>query len=158
MEPRIRPAALADAEAMALAHVRSWRETYRGLLPPDVLDAPDAVARRVEFWAGLLAAGRPAAAAERGGEIVGVALAAPCVDGPWQVQLHILYVVAAAHGSGAGVGLLQAVVDPGASAVLWVADPNPRAQAFYRKSGFTADGATGTELGMRVIRMVRPSA
>jgi predicted GNAT family N-acyltransferase len=38
---------------------------------------------------------------------------------------------------------------------LWVADPNPRAQAFYRKHGFVADGATQVEDGVREIRMVR---
>ena len=26
---------------------------------------------------------------------------------------------------------------------LWVADPNPRAQAFYRRQGFVADGTAG---------------
>jgi predicted GNAT family N-acyltransferase len=38
---------------------------------------------------------------------------------------------------------------------LWVADPNPRAQAFYRKHGFVADGAAQVEGGVREIRMVR---
>jgi hypothetical protein len=36
-----------------------------------------------------------------------------------------------------------------------VADPNPRAQAFYRKHGFVADGAAQIENGVREIRMVR---
>ena len=51
--------------------------------------------------------------------------------------------------------LLDAVVDPGASAALWVADPNPRAQAFYRKHGFVADGTVQVDDGVREIRMVR---
>jgi len=38
---------------------------------------------------------------------------------------------------------------------MWVADPNPRAQAFYRKHGFVADGAAQVEDGVREIRMVR---
>ena len=38
---------------------------------------------------------------------------------------------------------------------LWVADPNPRAQAFYRKHGFVADGRAQVEGGVREIRMVR---
>jgi predicted GNAT family N-acyltransferase len=38
---------------------------------------------------------------------------------------------------------------------LWVADPNPRAQAFYRKHGFVADGSAQVEDGVREIRMVR---
>ena len=42
-----------------------------------------------------------------------------------------------------------------AQAALWVADPNPRAQAFYRKHGFAADGTARSEDGVREIRMVR---
>jgi predicted GNAT family N-acyltransferase len=36
-----------------------------------------------------------------------------------------------------------------------VADPNPRAQAFYRRSGFVADGAAQVQDGVREVRMVR---
>jgi hypothetical protein len=39
-----------------------------------------------------------------------------------------------------GAALLDAVVGPHESATLWVADPDPRAQAFYRKHGFVPDG------------------
>ena len=67
----------------------------------------------------------------------------------------MLYAHAADHGTGAGPALLQAVVDPEESVVLWVADPNPRAQAFYRKHGFVADGTAQVEGGVREIRMVR---
>ena len=56
---------------------------------------------------------------------------------------------------GAGRALLEAVIDPAESAALWVADPNPRAHAFYRKHGFVADGTAQVEDGVREIRMVR---
>jgi hypothetical protein len=39
-----------------------------------------------------------------------------------------------------GAALLDAVVGPHESATLWVADTDPRAQAFYRKHGFVPDG------------------
>jgi hypothetical protein len=54
----------------------------------------------------------------------------------------VLYVYAADHGTGAGPA-------------LGVADPNPLAQAFYRKHGFVADGANQVEGGLVEIRMVR---
>jgi hypothetical protein len=47
------------------------------------------------------------------------------------------------------------VLDPAESAVLWVADPNPRAHAFYRREGFEPDGGQATDFGVREIRMVR---
>ena len=43
-----------DAAAISLVHVRSWQETYRGLLPQDYLDALDP-ARRVPLWERTLA-------------------------------------------------------------------------------------------------------
>jgi predicted GNAT family N-acyltransferase len=64
----------------------------------------------------------------------------------------------AEHGTGAGAALLDAVVGPEDSAALWVADPNPRAQAFYRKHGLVADGTVQVEDGVRELRMVRFSA
>jgi hypothetical protein len=56
-----------------------------------------------------------------------------------------------------GKALLDAVVAPGETAALWVADPNPRAQAFYRKHVFVPDGVSQTEDNVREIRMVRSS-
>ena len=50
---------------------------------------------------------------------------------------------------------LEAVIDPAEPAALWVADPSPRAQAFYRKHGFAADGTARSGDGVREIRMVR---
>ena len=70
-------------------------------------------------------------------------------------QLYVLYVYAADHGTCAGRALLEAVLDPAESAALWVADPNPRAQAFYGKRGFVPDGTTKVEDGTREVRMVR---
>jgi predicted GNAT family N-acyltransferase len=39
--------------------------------------------------------------------------------------------------------------------MLWSADPNPRAQAFYRKHGFAPDGTVQADDGLREIRMTR---
>jgi ribosomal protein S18 acetylase RimI-like enzyme len=157
----IRPARADDAAAMARVNVRCWQETYRGLMPDAVLDDPGLLAARERFWTAALTDERyrdnRTAVAERGGELIGIAMSGPPLDDPaaWTRQLYVLYVYAADHGTGVGRALLEAVVDPAESAALWVADPNPRAQAFYRKHGFVPDGATQDDGGVREIRMVR---
>jgi GNAT superfamily N-acetyltransferase len=126
-----------------------------------VLDDPGFLAARERFWTAALTDERyrenRVAVAERDGELVGIAMSGPPLDAAaaWVRQLYVLYVYAADHGTGAGRALLEAVVDPGESAALWVADPNPRAQAFYRKHGFVADGTAQVEDGVREIRMLR---
>ncbi|WP_258369928.1 MULTISPECIES: N-acetyltransferase [unclassified Curtobacterium] len=55
-------------------------------------------------------------------------------------ELTMLYVLARAHGGGAGQALLNATLG-GRPASLWVAANNPRARAFYRRNVFTPDGA-----------------
>lgn len=157
----VRQPVIGDAAAMAEVHVRSWRETYRGLMSASILDDPAFVSRRQRFWTAALTDERYAqnrvAVAERDGEVVGIAMSGPPLDedSSWPVQLYVLYLLAAHHGCGAGGDLLDAVVGPDESASLWVADPNPRAQGFYRKHGFRADGASKIEDGVHEIRMTR---
>jgi GNAT superfamily N-acetyltransferase len=159
---RVRQAHAEDVKAMARIHVQSWQETYRGLMADEILDQPGFVERRERFWAAALGDERylanRVAVAERGGQLVGIAMAGPAQDpdAHWPVQLGVLYVLAAEHGTGAGGGLLAAVIGND-HAGLWVADPNPRAQAFYRKHGFRPDEARkhDRDLDIDEIRMVR---
>ena len=126
-----------------------------------VLDDPGFLAARERFWTAALTDERyrenRVAVAERDGELIGIAMSGPPLDAAaaWARQLYVLYVQAADHGTDAGPALLQAVVDPEEPAALWLADPNPRAEAFYRKHGFVSDGAAQVEGGVREIRMVR---
>jgi L-amino acid N-acyltransferase YncA len=157
----VRPARVQDIGQMARVHVRCWQETYRGLMPDAVLDDPGFPAARERMWTRALTAERyrrsRVAVAERDDELVGIAMSGPPEDvtAAWARVLNVLYVHAADQGTGAGQALLEAVIDPAESAALWVADPNPRAQAFYRKHGFAADGKAQFEHGVREIRMVR---
>ena len=155
----VRRARPEDAPGMARVHTRSWQETYRGLVPDRVLDAPTATERREKWWRDSLSADDRAdriAVAVLAGTVVGIASAGPArdSDAPHAWELYVLYVLKAHHGSGAGQRLLDAVLE-GRASVLRVADPNPRAQAFYRRNGFVPDRSrepfgTGHE-----IRMVR---
>ena len=146
---------------MARIHVTSWQQTYRGLMSDEMLDDPQFVAKRERFWTVGLTDERFAhdriAVAEYGGELIGIAQSASPTDADatWSQQLNVLYVLASAHGIGAGAGLLDAVISPNEAAALWVADPNPRAQAFYRKHGFVPDGSFKDRYGIKEIRMVR---
>ncbi|HST82344.1 MAG TPA: GNAT family N-acetyltransferase [Kineosporiaceae bacterium] len=157
----VRRARVEDVEQMVCVHVRCWQETYRGLMSDEVLDGPGFLAARQRFWVAALTDERyrenRVAVAERDGELVGIAMSGPPLDAEaaWARQLYLLYVCAADHGTGAGRALLEAVLDRGESAALWVADPNPRAQAFYRKHGFVADGTVQVEDGLREVYMIR---
>ena len=186
MAHTVRPPEPADAAAMARLHVDTWSETYRGIMPDDLLDAPDLLDRRQRMWTQILAEAAPkkftSAVAESDGRMVGIAMTGPPEnnsgppendggsnddDGPEHSQsgaarpesrhLYVLYAYRSMHGTGVGQDLLDAVIDPSVTTALWVADPNPRAQAFYSKNGFIADGTIKTDDydGVREVRMVR---
>lgn len=158
----LRAARADDARAIAGVIVQAWRETYRGVVPDRILDDPGFRDARERFWTGVLTEepyrANRIAVAERDARIVGVAMSGPVDDAgsDWDLQLYVLYVVASELGSGAGPALFDAVVGPDDAVVLWVADPNPRAQAFYRAHGFAPDGTETIDDGVREIRMVRP--
>lgn len=149
-----------DARGAARVQIQGWRDTYADLVSAEFLAAFDEDAA-TERYAG---AARPDRAgfqvAERAGRIVGLALAGEPreePDPPRDLQLWILYVERDQHGTGIGQALLDAVLGD-RPAFLWVADPNPRAQAFYRRNGFVADGARTTDPrweDIPEIRMVR---
>ncbi|WJX99325.1 GNAT family N-acetyltransferase [Curtobacterium sp. 458] len=157
----VRPAVLEDAERIAFVHATSWRETY-GRFVEDPDHSPwFAVEPRIAMWrTNLTEHTYDTVVALDGDDLVGFAgtHATPPSDGEQPVrpeELTMLYVLARAHGSGAGQALLDAALGH-RSASLWVAEDNPRAQAFYRRNGFTADGATSSFGPIeRSVRMVR---
>jgi GNAT superfamily N-acetyltransferase len=156
----VRRAEPGDASGMARVHVDTWRETYRGLMSDAVLDDPALLSWRERFWAAALTdpkySQNTVAVASYEGTLIGIAMSGPSLEDEDDLrQLHLLYAYAAFHGSGVGAALLNAVIEPTAPAALWVADPNPRAQAFYRKNGFVTDGAEKIEDDVRSVRMVR---
>ena len=156
----VRGAELGDVPALARVHVDTWRETYRGLMRDDTLDDPSLLNWRKKFWEAALTdpkyAQNTVAVASHEGTVVGIAMSGPADEVADSArQLFLLYVYAAFHGSGIGAALLNAVIGPATPAALWVADPNPRAQAFYRKNGFSNDGQVRIDDGVRSVRMRR---
>ena len=154
----IRPATIDDAESIARVHATSWRETYGRFV-----DDPDTnpwfeVDRRIDMWRSNLE-NKIFATAIAVGEtgMIGFAAVQNTAepDSVRPEELTMLYVLAHAHGSGAGQALLNAVLG-GRPASLWVAADNPRAHSFYRRNDFIADGATSSfgpiETTVRLVR------
>lgn len=157
----MRHALLADARGCAYVHHTSWIETYSGLIPASHW-ATDTLERRTEDWAKRLDEGVIVTVAELAEQIIGIAgtrEAQPVGDYEpvRELDLSLLYVLAAHHGSGAGQTLLDTVLPPGTPAQLWVADANPRAHRFYERNGFSPDGArhVGGNVALTAVRLVR---
>jgi ribosomal protein S18 acetylase RimI-like enzyme len=138
----VRDAQLDDADAIGAVQVTGWREAYPHLLSDASLEraTPE---WRADRWRAILSDSHDTRVrvAEIENEIVGFASAGPAMDldSPRSLELYSIYLLQKAQGSGAGQAMLDAVIDD-QPACLWVAVLNPRAQSFYRRNGFTADG------------------
>lgn len=150
-----------DVEPLARLHVATWIETYAGQLPSDFF-TPELVERRRAMWSGIVGnprPERPVRVATFDGALVGFAFAGPSVtDGPEGAdrELYSIYVSRDHHGSGIAQSLLDRTLGDG-PAFLWVAEHNPRAQAFYRRNGFELDGAHKVDPALPHLPHVRMS-
>lgn len=156
----------ADAPALARLHVRGWEVAYGNLISGDQWFGPEAIERRTAQWTAWLSPDRTGDSLgvyrigrDREDTPIGFAVSWPPSD-PEPVrerELSLLYIDEAWFGSGLGRALVEAVIGDEPASV-WVAEENPRAQRFYEKLGFVADGATQVEdhlAGIRDLRMVR---
>lgn len=146
-QPIIRPARVSDAPGIAAVHVASWRESYQGVIPDEILDRQSVEAREI-FWRGHLdQPSRGGWVLEGEGGIVGFGDCGPNHDPMLDAQSEInsLYLLRRAQGRGDGKRLLQimlqALRDGGySSAGLWVAKGNAKACGFYEHLGGTLAG------------------
>jgi len=140
----IAPAGPGDAAELARVHVRSWRETYAGLLPQPYLDRmrPQLHARRFQH---ALMSARPGEAtliAESATGAVGYA-AGVLLRGEGRAadaEVQTLYVLRSAQGAGLGRALLAAsarvfAAQSARSLMLFVLSGNRRARGFYEHLG-----------------------
>jgi ribosomal protein S18 acetylase RimI-like enzyme len=141
------PAGPADAEALADVHVRSWRESYRGILP-DAYLARMSTAAHARRWRWTLTYPGPRdvtlAAGGRDG-LVGYASGGPSRSGrEKEAEIHTLYVLRQGQGEGLGrqlvEGAARAFAAGGAdSLMISVLRDNNRARGFYEHLGGVAE-------------------
>jgi ribosomal protein S18 acetylase RimI-like enzyme len=140
----VRPARPDDARRLAEIHVETWRATYPGVMPQELLDSLS-VDSRERLWQEWIPNPEVAVfVSEASGEVVGFVSVGPCLTEPEIGELYAIYVVPAAHGTGAGPALMDTAVaslgERWEEAILWVATENPRARRFYEREGWVADG------------------
>ena len=158
---QVRPARPGDVDAIVEVHVGSWRAAYAHVFGADRLATIDVGRRRV--IAERMVAAKDSAlfvAEDAGGRVVGFSSAGRSRDADAEAELHAIYVLPEAWGSGAGAALLRAAVEAlraagHADAVLWVLEDNPRARRFYEREGWRPDGARKVEtyLGVEVAEV-----
>jgi ribosomal protein S18 acetylase RimI-like enzyme len=145
----ILPAGPGDAEALARVHVRSWRETYRGLLPDAYLARMSEVDYARRFRRALTHPGpNEVTLAALGPEgVFGYAQGGPSRAGvPAEAEIATLYVLRSAQGLGAGrhlmTGAARAFLAQGATALkISVLRDNVRARGFYEHLGGEGEAA-----------------
>jgi GNAT superfamily N-acetyltransferase len=152
----VRVATVADAEAVADVHVRSWQSAYRGLLPDAYLNALS-VERRSEVWRRILAeTDLPRTGAfvlQEGLDVLGFVHIAPTRDDdlpPSTGEVTAIYITPSAWGLGGGRQLLDTAkaslkAAGVTSAALWVLEANLAARRFYERQGWQPDGARKVE-------------
>ena len=146
----IRPATLADVDAIAALHAESWRASYRGILPDEFLDGPvedDRSSHWYELMEGV-GEGRTVFVTEAGDGLSGFASVARSSEQGFDGYVEHIHVRPDLKGAGIGRQLMAAVanrlIEMGcASAYLLVFDGNRRAVRFY-----LGLGAKSTPLGM----------
>jgi ribosomal protein S18 acetylase RimI-like enzyme len=170
--PVVRRATGADAPELALLAERTFRATFG-----DANSAADMELHcRTHYGTDLQRdeiedPGRTTFVAEDSGALVGFAQlrwdSVPAgLAGRRCVEIQRLYVTGSWHGRGLGARLMEACLAEGVArrrefAWLGVWEKNPRAIAFYRKSGFTDCGEHVFQLGsdaQRDVVMIRPLA
>lgn len=175
MNITIRPAASADATALAELAARTFRETFAAD------NRPEDIALHVAEAYGPLQQGRELAdphittlLVESEGDLAGYAQlrrgpAPACADGDAPIEVWRFYIAHAWHGRGLAQLLMQRVESDAAqlgARTLWLGvwERNERAKAYYRKSGFVDVGShiymvgSDPQTDRIMVRQVAPSA
>ncbi len=151
---RIREAVEADAVAISEIHVRSFRSAYRELVPASYLAGLDP-GRWQPVWRqriGEQDGRRVVLVTEIDGEVAGFAYLGPSPDPDRAADGHLfsIHLDPERRGRGLGASLMKEVVHRlflagFEHATLWVMEANQSARHFYRRLGWSPDGAKRIE-------------
>jgi GNAT superfamily N-acetyltransferase len=138
----IRPATVADAEAIGAVQRRTWAHAYLDIL--DVEDLSPAIGDPSRWREALAEGDLPTWVWDQDGRIAGFAVAGRSRDGDTAAdvgEVFAIYVDPPAQGAGVGSALLDHAVrwlrDAGFhAAVLWTFEANGAARAFYEHRGW----------------------
>jgi L-amino acid N-acyltransferase YncA len=145
---RLRPATAADAPGVARVYVRSWRATYRGLVPTATLDRMSE-ASEAPYWRRSLARSgqRAVVATGRGEGVVGFLTAGADRSGGdrFTAEIYTLYLLPGLTRRGLGRGLMaaaaeQLLADGYRALRVWALRDNP-SRGFYAALGGAPAGA-----------------
>jgi GNAT superfamily N-acetyltransferase len=147
---RVRPATLADAEAIRAVAASAWRDTYAGLLQSATIEgfieraySLDHVERRINQHDVLVVGAQRVADGGAESPTIGrdehVVAFADAVAGPHRLDLVAIYALPEVRGRGAGSLLLHALQSryPSLPIAADVLAGNRKGEVFYERRGFT---------------------
>lgn len=152
----IRRARIEDSTAIARVHVESWRSTYAGMLPEDMLVKLSSTRHEARWWRQVLGRIRRrhyvyVAEDEKDG-VVGFVSGGPSRDRELDQhgEIYALYLLDEYHGAGVGRALFLRLAQKlrqecGKSLAVWVLSENP-SRFFYEAMG-------GKRVAMRTERL-----
>lgn len=154
-----------DAPAIAEVSVRTWQQTYRGLLPDDYLDSLRAE-EKIPLWESSIRNGNAVVFVSRvAGKVSGFVACGPSRDEDAPAgtgEIFAIYVLPACQGTGTGCQLMATALDQlraGGfhSVTLWVIRGNAAARGFYEATGFATrpEEPKEFELGGSLIEEIR---
>lgn len=177
-EYQLRPVTLDDVETYVRCQVECLAQTYATIMPPAFAQEhrrtiAERIASTGRDWAANHGAGdgrgaQAWLAVDLDDDAVGVARSGPgpqqwetdmsAPPTPVDFQLHHVYTLQRTHGTGLGQSLLDLALED-RDAYLWILHGNARAERFYRRNGFSPDGAEmscgSTWFHRSMFRMVR---
>lgn len=145
----IRAATQDDSPAIAEIHVASWKHTYVGQMPDDVLNNLSVPAREAGWRTSLSEGHSQVLLSEDKDVVTGFVCFGPARDAESRSiptgEVFAIYLGPTHQGRGVGFALWQGAIDAlreqgYTEVVVWALDTNTVARRFYERCGCVVDG------------------